>query len=143
MCNNGFVRFVHNIQPKQVRVTSLVNVMEEQPPLKKAKHEFRKNRRHRVDGVHRQLLKHKSLVYEALDQLNSDWTYFCFVKILNCNADESCSFSGAYCKTMRNCQDEDVNKRRVIWMPDLSDVSLVRRFLDRIGDTENDLLHRR
>lgn len=40
---------------------------------------------------------------------------------------------------MRNVQETDFNDRRIVWIPDLFDVSLVRRFLDN-EDVEDQIL---
>jgi hypothetical protein len=102
------------------------------PPFKIAKIEISKtiSRRQHFQRVHKKLLNHKDVIFEALQQLESDWAGFCFVKILFCNADESCNFTEAYCKTMRNVQEKNPAGRRIVWIPDLFDVALLKSFLD-------------
>lgn len=110
------------------------------PAFKRARLETSKT--NRVQRIHAHLFNHKELVCKALEQLESDWAGFCFVKILFCNADKSCSFDRAYCETRRNVQENDADKRRVIWIPDLFSVSTVQGFLDNYEGIGDQLLHK-
>ncbi|XP_052258557.1 uncharacterized protein LOC127863211 [Dreissena polymorpha] len=83
-------------------------------------------------------MKFKNEILTAMDNLRTDqWITFCFVKILHCNGAYACSFSKAWCKTQRNLDDVDENKRLIVLLPDLFDFEVITKFLEKDGDIDN------
>jgi hypothetical protein len=106
--------------------------MAENPPQKRLK------RGHTFSQIHSRLMKFKNEILTAMDNLRTDqWITFCFVKILHCNGAYACSFSKAWCKTQRNLDDVDENKRLIVLLPDLFDFEVITKFLEKDGDIVN------
>ncbi|KAH3692888.1 hypothetical protein DPMN_193224, partial [Dreissena polymorpha] len=106
--------------------------MAENPPQKRLK------RGRTFSQIHSRLMKFKNEILTAMDNLRTDqWITFCFVKILHCNGAYACSFSKAWCKTQRNLDDVDENKRLIVLLPDLFDFEVITKFLEKDGDIDN------
>lgn len=95
-------------------------------------------RGHSFNHIHATFLKHKDIVYESLEKLESKaWITFCFLKILHCNGAFSCSFSKAWCVTMRNFEDSDRKKKVIVRFPNLFDVAVLRHFTEEKDGIES------
>lgn len=95
-------------------------------------------RGHSFNQIHATFLKHKDIIYESLEKLESKaWITFCFLKILHCNGAFSCSFSKAWCVTMRNFEDSDRKKKVIVRFPNLFNVAFLKYFTEKKGDIES------
>ncbi|XP_045174090.2 uncharacterized protein LOC123535464 [Mercenaria mercenaria] len=82
-------------------------------------------------NVFKSFKTHKSTVCNALDYLNSSETAnFCFVKIEDCNAEYSCGFTECWCPTKRNLEEEDHEKRKLVYYGEVFEIELLKSFLE-------------
>ena len=94
-------------------------------------------RGHSFNDIHKNFLKYKDTVLAALEL--TEKTKFCFLKIMACNAAFPCSFSKAWCPTVRSLDDDDKSKHVAVRFSSLFDVGIIRRFIEKTSDIESAL----
>ncbi|KAL4229920.1 hypothetical protein ACF0H5_010311 [Mactra antiquata] len=107
----------------------------DEPPYKKSRIE-----RTLFKRVRTLVNSHKNVLSNAIKKLSTDqWVTFCFVRIVNCNGAYPCSFSRAWCETIRNIQDPTVDEceRFIVKFPSIFNIALVKQFLDFSDETDD------
>ena len=92
---------------------------------------------HSFNKIHEKLLKYKHAVLSAAKRIEE--IDFCFLKIIGCNAAFPCSFSKAWCSTLRSLDDPEETKRVAVRFSDLFDVGIISKFIEKTSDIESTL----
>lgn len=90
----------------------------------------KKLKKHHVREIRDKIKKNRNVISSALDYLSEDSFWFCYVKIIFCDAAYPSSFTQAACFTKRNIDEQTKFLKTYTSFTDLFSCKIVQSFVD-------------